>query len=60
MLETVYEFFALAGLDLVPPSTMAELIPYLLCFVVALKLVLAVFGVIGGLLQVFCGWRWRQ
>lgn len=59
MLETVYEFFALAGLDVTPPETFAELIPYLLCFIVALSLVLAVFKIIGGVLQLFCGWRLR-
>ena len=60
MLQTVYEFFALAGLDVTPPETFAELIPYFLCFIVAMSLVLAVFRIIGGVLQIFCGWRWRR
>ena len=59
MLETVYEFFVLAGLDVTPPETFAELIPYLLCFTVAVVLVLAVFKIIGGIIQVLCGWRFR-
>ena len=60
MLQTVYEFFALSGLDVTPPATFSELIIYLLCFIVAMSLVLAVFRIIGGVLQIFCGWRWRQ
>lgn len=57
MLDTVYEFFALAGLELVP-ANLAELIPYLLRFIVAVVLVLAVFKVIGAITQIFCNWRW--
>lgn len=57
MLDMVYEFFALAGLEPVP-ANLAELIPYLLRFTVAVVLVLAVFKVIGAITQIFCNWRW--
>lgn len=59
MLEIVYEFLALAGLEAVP-STLAELIPYLLRFVVAVVLVLAVFKTIAAITQIFCNWRWLK
>ncbi len=57
MLETVYDFFVLAGLEAVPVN-LAELLPYLLRFIVAVVLVLAVFKVIGAITQIFCNWRW--
>ena len=57
MLDLVYQFFALAGLE-TPPANLAELIPYLLHFIVAIALVLAVFKLIGGIVQLFCNWRW--
>lgn len=57
MLDIVYEFFTLAGLEPVPVN-LAELIPYLLRFTVAVVLVLAVFKVIGAITQIFCNWRW--
>ena len=58
MLDIVYEFFGLVGLDAVAPANLAELIPYLLQFVVAVVLVLAVFKVISAITQIFCNWRW--
>lgn len=57
MLEIVYEFLALSGLSSVP-LTLAELIPYLLRFIVAVVLVLAVFKAIAAITQIFCNWRW--
>lgn len=57
MLDVVYEFFSLASLE-VYPQTMAELIPYLLRFLVALGLVIAVFRVISYISGFFFNWRW--
>lgn len=57
MLSLVYDFLALADLEAVPVN-LAELIPYLLRFIVAVVLVLAVFKVIGAITQIFCNWRW--
>lgn len=59
MLEIVYEFLALSGLSSVP-LTLAELIPYLLRFIVAVVLVLAVFKAIAAITQIFCNWRWLK
>ena len=59
MLEIVYEFLALSGLSSVP-LTLAELIPYLLRFIVAVVLVLAVFKAIAVITQIFCNWRWLK
>lgn len=58
MLDIVYEFFTLVGLDSVAPSNLAELIPYLCKFIVAVVLVLAVFKMISSIVQIFCNWRW--
>lgn len=57
MLEIVYDFLALSGLEAVPAS-LAELIPYLLRFIVSVVLVLAVFKAIAAVTQIFCNWRW--
>ncbi|WP_325200163.1 hypothetical protein [Oscillibacter sp.] len=57
MLEIVYDFFILSGLG-PAPANLAELIPYLLRFIVAVVLVLAVFKVISAITQIFCNWRW--
>ncbi len=57
MLDIVYEFLGLTGLE-ATPDTLAELIPYLLQFIVAVVLVLAVFKMIAAITQVFCNWRW--
>lgn len=56
MMQVVYEFFGIAGLA--DPTCMAELIPYLLRFFVALGLVLAVFKTIGHISGFFYNWRW--
>lgn len=58
MLDIVYEFFGLVGLDVVAPDNLAQLIPYLLQFTVAVVLTLAVFKVIASIVQIFCNWRW--
>ena len=60
MAELVAQFFSIVGLDMLPPQTLAELIPYLLEVVVGVALVSGVFGVIGrlaGLLMDFTRWR---
>lgn len=57
MLDLVYEFLGLAGLE-VFPDNLAELIPFLLKFIVAVVLVLAVFKMISAIVQIFCNWRW--
>jgi len=58
MVQVVTDFFGLSGLDMVPPDNLAQLIPYLLQFIVAVVLVLAVFKVISAIVQIFCNWRW--
>ena len=49
MAVVVAEFFDIIGVDMIPPDTLAELIPYVLTVVVGLSLVSGVFGVIGHL-----------
>lgn len=53
----VSEFFGIIGVDVVPPSNMAELIPYLLTVTVGLVLVCGVFRVIGKLAELFINYR---
>lgn len=53
----VAEFFQIVGLDMVPPSTMAELIPYLLTVFVSVVLVCGVFRLIGALASNLFSWR---
>ncbi len=53
----VAEFFGLIGLDMTPPQNLAELIPYLLTFVVGVSLVSCVFRVIGKLAELFAGFK---
>ncbi len=53
----VAEFFGLIGLDMTPPQNLAELIPYLLTFVVGVVLVSGVFRVIGKLAELFAGFK---
>lgn len=57
MALVVAEFFQLVGLDMVPPTNLAELIPYLLVFFVGVFLVSAVFGVIGKLAELLLNFR---
>lgn len=57
MLESVYEFLGLAYLEVLPVN-LAEFLPYLLRFIVAVVLTLAVFKVIAAIMQIFCNWRW--
>ena len=53
MAELVAQFFAITGVDAVPPTNMAELIPYLLTVAIAVFLVSSVFSILGGLLLIF-------
>lgn len=46
MAAAVAEFFLVIGVDIIPPTTMAELIPYLLTIVIGVFLVAMVFKVI--------------
>lgn len=57
MAVIVAEFFQIIGVDAVPPSTLAELIPYLLTVFVGVALVSAVFKVIGKLAEIIMNWR---
>lgn len=57
MAGVVAEFFQIAGLDIVPPENLAELIPYLLQVVVSVALVSGVFGVIGRIAESFGNFR---
>ena len=59
MAVIVAEFFGIIGVDVVPPTNMAELIPYLLTVVVGVALVSAVFRVIGALAELLLNYkRW--
>lgn len=60
MVQIVSDFFRISGLDIVPPATLADLIPYLLQVIVAVVLVLAVFKTISTIAQIFCNWRWLK
>lgn len=51
MAEIVAEFFQVIGVAEIAPATMAELIPYVLTVFIGLVLVLAVFRVIGGIVE---------
>lgn len=53
----VSEFFGIIGVDVVPPTNMVELIPYLLTVVVGVALVSAVFRVIGKLAELLLNYR---
>lgn len=59
MLDQVYAFFGLAGLE-TSPANLAELIPYLLQFTVAIVLVLAVFKLVAAILKCFFSWGWLK
>lgn len=50
MASVIAEFFGIIGVNQMPPATMAELIPWLLCVVVGVALVSAVFGLFGKIL----------
>lgn len=43
MVEVIAQFLGIIGLNITPPTTMAELIPYLLTVAVGIGLVTAIF-----------------
>lgn len=49
MVAVIAEFFQITGIGVIPPSNMAELIPYLLTVAVGVFLVSAVFRVISAI-----------
>lgn len=57
MASVIAEFFGIIGVDAVPPSTMAELIPYLLTVAVGVALVSGVFRVIGKVAEILLNYR---
>lgn len=57
MAVIVAEFFEIIGVDAVPPSNMAELIPYLLTVAVGVALVSGVFRLIGKLAEIIINYR---
>lgn len=57
MALVIAEFFEVIGVDAAPPTTMAELIPYLLTVLLGVFLVSAVFGLIGKLAELLLNFR---
>ena len=57
MASVVAEFFQIIGVDIVPPTTMAELIPDLLTVFVAVVLVTAVFRIVAAVAAALVNWR---
>ena len=57
MAEIIAEFFSVIGEDIVPPETLAELIPYLLTVLIGVALVSTVFRVVGCLAEVIIDFR---
>lgn len=57
MAEVVGDFMEMIGADIVPPETIAELIPYLIHISVSCFLVSCVFAVIGKIIEMFSNFR---
>ncbi len=57
MAAIVAEFFQIIGIDMIPPTNMAELIPYLLTVFVGVWLVSMVFGIIKDIASGLLNWR---
>lgn len=57
MAMIVSQFFQIVGVDMTPPETLAELIPYLLTVCVGVVLVCGVFRVIGRLAEILMDYR---
>lgn len=57
MAAVVANFFSVMGIDIIPPDTLGELIPYLLTVQVGVALVSGVFRVIGRLAEVIMDFR---
>ena len=57
MALVVAEFFNIIGVSMTPPSTMSELIPWLLIVVIGVILVSGVFRVIGKIVEGMLSFR---
>ena len=57
MAVVVAEFFNIIGVDVMPPDTISELIPYLLTVIVGVILVAMVFKIIYELARGIMDWR---
>ncbi len=57
MASVVAEFFQITGVDIVPPTNMAELIPYLLTVFVSIVLVVCVFRLVAAIAAALVNWR---
>lgn len=57
MASVIAEFFAITGIDITPPTNMAELIPYLLTVFVGVCIVSGVFRVLGKLAECIMSFR---
>lgn len=53
MANIISDFFLVTGIDQVPPSNMAELIPYLIQIFIGVSLVSCTFSIIGSILNLF-------
>ncbi len=51
MAAVVAQFFGVIGLDMVPPTNMAELIPYLITLVVGMFLVSRVYWLVAAIVR---------
>lgn len=57
MAAAVAEFFQIVGVDVVPPTNMAELIPYLLTVFIGIVLVIGVFRIVAAVASALVNWR---
>lgn len=57
MAAVVAEFFQIVGVDVVPPTNMAELIPYLLTVFIGIVLVIGVFRIVAVVASALVNWR---
>lgn len=57
MATIIAEFFQIIGADVVPPTNMAELIPYLLTVFVGVVLVVCVFRLVVAIAAALVNWR---
>lgn len=57
MATIIAEFFQIIGADVVPPTNMAELIPYLLTVFIGIVLVVCVFRLVAAIAAALVNWR---
>lgn len=57
MAAVISEFFGIVGVDVLAPSTLAELIPYLLNIFVGVVLVVSVFRLVSAVAKGFINMR---